>query len=105
MGEYFETGHILIGDGEQFSFIDRYLPDFRTRGTANNMALTCQIKGTNFPQQEATTKSTTTIMSDTGQKHVRVRSREIVVRIDGTGTGYGWTMGELRLDFRTDGRR
>jgi hypothetical protein len=51
------------------------------------------------------TLSTSVITEDTKQSFIRARARETVVRIESTGTGYGWTLGDLRFDIRSDGRR
>lgn len=105
MGEYLESGTIPLEDGNSLMFVKRFLPDFRIEGTENNANFNISIKGNIFPQQDLTTKVTKVVTANTKQSHVRVRAREIAVRIEGTGTGYGWTMGDFRFDMRTDGRR
>ncbi len=61
--------------------------------------------GRDFPLSTETTLSTSSVSNTTGQAFVRARTREMLVRVESGGTGYGWTLGDLRFDIRTDGRR
>ena len=72
---------------------------------AGNANITLTIKGADFPSETPATLATATVDSTTKQNHVRGRAREIILRISGDGTGYGWSMGDLRVDMRTDGKR
>ena len=54
---------------------------------------------------DADTLATSTVTESTNQSFIRARARETIVRIESTGTGYGWTLGDLRFDVRPDGRR
>jgi hypothetical protein len=105
MGEYIESGELSIQDGDSLSFLRRIIPDFRFGNTTENADITMIIKGTDYPLNTATIKSTSTITDSTKQNHVRVRAREVVLRLEGNGVGYSWTMGDFRFDMRTDGRR
>jgi hypothetical protein len=105
MGEYIESGELSIADGDSLSFLSRIIPDFRFGNTTENADITLIIKGVDYPLNTATIRSTSTITDSTEQNHVRVRAREIVLRLDGNGVGYGWTMGDFRFGMRTDGRR
>jgi hypothetical protein len=102
---YIESGRLPLDDGDSLAFLRRFISDFRFLGNSDNASFNIIIKGSDFPLEEASTLSTSTVMADTKQSHVRVRAREIILRIEGTGTGYGWTMGDFRFDLRTDGRR
>ena len=46
-----------------------------------------------------------TIMSNTTQKFVRVRGRQMAVKFKSTGTDEKWRLGDSRIDIRPDGRR
>ncbi|GAH02133.1 unnamed protein product, partial [marine sediment metagenome] len=105
MAPYIESGRMPLGDGESLEFLSRFIPDFRFSGNEDNVNFNVVIKGSNFPLEAPTTLYTSTVLADTKQSHVRVRAREIILRVEGTGTGYGWTMGDFRFDLRTDGRR
>jgi len=105
MNAYIESGGIQMGDGEDFMSISRMIPDFEFRGTAASASMDITIKGKDFPLNAATTLATATVTQNTNQSFLRARTRESIIRVESTGTGYGWTLGELRLDVRTDGRR
>ena len=105
IGAYIESGDVEIGDGDSLVFMDRFIPDFRIRGVENSADFTVTIKRRDYPQDDFLTGSTSTVEADTKQSHVRVRAREIALRIDANNTGYGWTMGDFRFGLRTDGRR
>ncbi len=105
MASYIESGLVSIADGDSFMFMDRVIPDFRFHGTAANAAITMTIKKADYPLNTPTTGATSTITSSTDQNNVRVRAREVILRLDSTGIAYGWTMGSFRFDLRTDGRR
>jgi len=105
LGAYIESGGTSLDDGEFFMFMDRFLPDFEIKGTTNNADFTVKIKGTRYPLESPATLSTSTVTAATTQSSVRARARDIILRIESNGTGYGWTMGTFRFDLRSDGRR
>jgi hypothetical protein len=49
--------------------------------------------------------TTVPIEEFTGQVFVRIRGRQIAVKIESTGLGVTWKLGKPRLDIRPDGRR
>ena len=105
MTAYIESGDLELGDGEVFTFISRVIPDFNFSGDADDASLDITLKGSNFPLEDASTLSTSTITNSSTQAYVRTRARHSIVRLESTGTGFGWRLGDLRLDMRTDGRR
>jgi hypothetical protein len=109
MGAYLESGDMEIGDGESFIFMSRFIPDFRYEipdgGSLNNVNITVSMLGRDFPLDDFEVKTASTVLHNTKQKHVRVRAREIAMRIAPNGTGYGWTMGDFRFQMRTAGKR
>lgn len=102
---YIESGGIGLGDGESFLTMRRIIPDFTFRGSSSNADISIDLKGKDFPLGEETLLDTAEIESDTGQFHVRARTREAIIRISSTSTDYGWTLGDIRFDVRTDGKR
>ena len=105
MNGYIESGGVEMGEGEQFMFVNRMIPDFEFRGTTASAAMDITLKGKDFPLNTATTLATATVTPSTNQSYVRARTRESIIRVESTGTGYGWTLGQLRFDIRPDGRR
>ena len=105
MNAYIESGGIEMGDGEEFMFVNRMIPDFHFRGATGSAAMTVTLKGKDFPLNSSTTLATSTVTNTTNQSFIRARTRESIVRFASTGTGYGWTLGQMRFDVKPDGRR
>jgi len=105
MTAYIESGGIELADGEQFAFMKRIIPDFEFSGDEDSATLDIVVKGADFPLQNKSTLSTSTVTPNSTQLYVRNRAREIVVRLESDEAGYGWRSGDLRFDLRTDGKR
>jgi len=105
MTAYIESGGIELADGEQFAFMKRIIPDFEFSGSEASASVDVVIKGADFPLQNKSTLSTSAVTPSSTQLYVRNRSREVVVRLESDGSGYGWRSGDLRFDLRTDGKR
>jgi hypothetical protein len=102
---FVESGDLGVGDGESFMMVNRIIPDFTFTGDESEASIEVKLKGRNFPLEDASDLSTATVTSSTTQSFVRARAREQIVRIESSGEGYGWSLGDLRLGIRTDGRR
>jgi len=100
-----ETGGFDLTDGNSFSFGKRFIPDFKFTGTPSFANMNVVIKGRDFPLEDFSDLSSSTITSSSTQAHVRTRSREVAIKISSSGVGYGWVLGDMRFEFRTDGRR
>jgi len=84
-------------------FINRLIPDVDLTGTGATVDYV--VKTRNFPGSALDTNSTSAVTSSTDQNFLRARSRQAVIRIQSTTTDVAWTLGDLRLDIRPDGRR
>lgn len=102
---FVESGGFDLSDGDRFAFGKRFIPDFRFEGASEAADINITIKGRDFPLDDFTNLSETTIMSNSKQAHIRTRAREMAVKIESVGRGYKWTLGDMRFDFRTDGKR
>lgn len=111
---YLESADFDIGDGEEFSFIDKIIPDVDFDGsTAAVPAVTITLKsrstpGANFTQTNAQTVSQTAVVpfqQFSEYCYVRVRGRQMAYRIESTAAGVTWQMGTPRLSIRPDGKR
>lgn len=114
LASYIESASIDIGDGEQFAFVRRLVPDVTFTGsTSNAPAVDMTVKVRNFPGENfsKTTDSTITqsavipVEQYTDQVHVRLRGRSITFRLSSSDEGVQWRIGSPRLDIRPDGRR
>ena len=117
---YVQSSDFDIGDGHNFGFVWRILPDVNFNGsTINNPAVTMTIiprqnSGSAYgvadnPQvvsaQNYQAFPEYTIQQFTGQVYTRLRGRQMAFRIESTGLGVAWQLGSPRIDIRPDGRR
>jgi hypothetical protein len=109
---FIESSDFDIGEGEQFSFIRRIIPDFKFIENQNDGSVNIVVKTRNFPGDSLTTSSTSAISQTTQQAYVRGRARQLVLRIESNddahnsgNLGIGWRLGATRIDIKTDGRR
>jgi len=112
-----ESSQIDIGDGEQFVFIRRLIPDVTFGGsTATSPVATFTLKTRNFPggaylssddstvtQSEAATS--TVVEQFTSQAFVRLRGRSFALRVASSGEQVQWRLGSPRVEVRPDGRQ
>jgi len=120
------TSQFDIDDGNNIAFIWRMLPDLTFRGSTDGTSpsLTMQLlplqnsgSGYNNPvsvggtsstgSQAVTATQTYPIDLDTftGQLNIRVRGRQMSMRISSNAIGTQWQLGSPRIDIRPDGRR
>ena len=109
---FIESSDFDIGDGEQFTFIRKIIPDFKFLQNTNAGNINIVVKTRNFPGDSLTTNSTNAITETTTQAYIRGRARQMVLRFesddDATGNGnldIGWRLGATRIDTRPDGKR
>jgi hypothetical protein len=105
MTSFIESADFDLGDGEQFMFIDRLIPDISITSSDADASVNYILKTRNYPGDTLTTNSTNAIKSSTQQAFLRSRSRQASVRIESDTTDITWTSGDLRLSIRPDGRR
>jgi hypothetical protein len=105
-----------IGDGHNFGFIWRVLPDLTFAGSANSptpqvtmtlQGLTNSGSGVRDSAGQAVVKGSSYVITEefTGQIYTRVRGRQMIFKIDSSQVGTTWQLGAPRIDIRPDGRR
>ena len=105
MTSFIESADFDIGDGEQFMFVSRLVLDIDITSSDAEASVNYILKTRNYPGDSLTTNSTNAVKATTQQAFLRSRSRQIALRVESSTTDITWTMGDLRLDFRPDGRR
>jgi hypothetical protein len=103
MSSYIESSDFDLGDGNNFMFINRIIPDIDITGTDSTVNYV--LKTRDFPGDSLATNSTNSVSATTQQSFIRARSRQAVIRIESNETDVAWTTGALRMDLRPDGRR
>ena len=111
---YIESSQFDIGDGDQFSFVRRLIPDLTFRNsTAETPIANFTVKARNFPggaylqnnSKNVEKTASVPVEQFTQDAHIRLRGRSIAIKVDSNSTGTGWRLGSPRIDVRSDGRR
>ena len=92
-----------IDDGEIFSAVRRFIPDYKY--ITGNSKVTLFIN--DYPNETAISSSLGpfTVTSATSKVDTRARGRFIAVKIENDAAGETWRYGTLRVDAQPDGRR
>jgi hypothetical protein len=117
---YVQSSDFDIGDGHNFGYVWRMLPDLNFNGSNVNepyvtmTLLPRQNSGTSYNASDIPTIQSTqnytvlpeyTIQQFTGQVYTRLRGRQMAFRIGSDSLGVAWQLGSPRIDIRPDGRR
>jgi hypothetical protein len=117
---YVQSSDFDIGDGHNFGFVWRILPDVNFNGSSvNNPTVTMTVKprqNSGTPYGNADTPSVQssqnyatfpeyTIQQFTGQVYTRLRGRQMSFKLESFDKGVAWQLGSPRIDIRPDGRR
>lgn len=117
---YVQSSDFDIGDGHNFGFVWRLIPDLTFDGsTSAAPSADFTVRPRNFPgsnyglsnSPEVTSTqsyvSTTTynVQQFTQQVYVRIRGRQMAFKISSSDLGTQWQLGVPRIDVRPDGRK
>ena len=114
ISSYIESSQIDIGDGDNFVFMRRLIPDLTfVSSTAPDPQADFILQTRNFPGGQylqsstdpVTRTATLPVEQFTEQVNVRLRGRSFAMKIASTNTGVAWRLGSPRIDIRPDGRR
>ena len=105
MTAYIETGDMDLGEGDQFWFLNRMIPDIQFRDADSGNEVTVSLNGHDYPGASQSEIASAAVTPSTDQSFIRGRARQVAMKVQSTGSGYGWRVGYVRIDGRTDGRR
>jgi len=120
IASFVQSSDFDIGDGHNFGFVWRLLPDINFNGsTANIPSITMTIRprqnsGTAYGNSDTPTVQSAqnytiapeyTVQQFTGQIYTRLRGRQLAMRISSSDLGVAWQLGTPRIDIKNDGRR
>jgi hypothetical protein len=115
---YISSAEFDIGDGNNFAFVWRMLPDLTFSGS--DASPTPQLTMTLYPMQNSGSGTGTAVAANvdkltgaqyvitegfTGQVYTRVRGRQMILKVGSNQLGTAWQLGATRMDIRQDGRR
>ena len=116
---YISSSEFDIGDGHNFGFVWRVLPDLTFENAASTpagalpaVAMTLQGlansgSGVTSTASQPVSKSSTYVITEqfTGQIYTRMRGRQMIFKISSNQVNTTWQLGAPRIDIRADGRR
>jgi len=110
---YIESSGQDIGDGEQFTFIWRMIPDLTFRTSTGTPSVLFTVKTSRFPGTDYSQVVDSSVVRSTSypveqftdQLYTRLRGRSFAFRISSSLVGTAWRLGAPRLDIKTDGKR
>jgi hypothetical protein len=116
---YISSSEFDIGDGHNFGFVWRVLPDltFSNSTTSPSSAaptVTMTLYGltnsgsgrTSSASQPVASSSAYDITEEfTGQIYTRMRGRQMIFKVESNQINTTWQLGAPRIDIRPDGRR
>jgi len=111
---FIESSDFDLGEGDEFQFVSRIIPDVTFNGTgstgASGQKVNLVLKKRNFPGEDLSVGATGSCTSVTTKIDTRVRGRQAVLRIqsddtDTTVTGLGFKVGATRIETQPDGKR
>lgn len=131
INSYITSSEFDIDDGHNFGFVWRVLPDVTFRGSTTSSPsavmtlLPLQNSGSGYTRGGAQTATSVTqnmsiggqnnrtvtriatvpIEQFTGQVNIRVRGRQMAMKIASENLGVQWQLGSPRIDIRQDGRK
>ena len=114
LGAFIESSPIDIGDGNEFSFITRILPDVDFRqSSSSSPTVTMTLDAYNYPGQGVRSTDGGNVVRSasapvdiyTDKVDVRLRGRAVSLRIESDSLGTAWRSGANRVDIKPDGRR
>lgn len=108
-----------IGDGHNFGFVWRVLPDLTFGDSTNSLTnaaptvnmtlygLTNSGSGSTSNASAPVASSSTYVITEefTGQIYTRMRGRQMIFKIESNQINTTWQLGAPRIDIRQDGRR
>ena len=116
---YISSSEFDIGDGHNFGFVWRVIPDLTFSNSSNSPAgVTPRVTMTLYGLYNSgsgqidsasgiVAKSSTYVLTEefTGQIFTRMRGRQMIFKIESNQVNTAWQLGAPRIDIRADGRR
>ena len=117
---FVQSSDFDIGDGHNFGFVNRIIPDVTFDGSeVSTPALNFTVRPRQFPgtaygvannpavssANNYAGQRTYNVQQFTQQVFVRIRGRQMALRVGSDTLGVAWQLGASRIDVRPDGRK
>lgn len=94
MAAFIESGFIDVGDGDTLYVIKRFVPDFHDQNPNINLILKTRM----FPNGATTSRGPFTFTPTTEKVDMRVKAREMAIRLESSGIPAQWGLGAAAYD-------
>ena len=98
---FVKSGVVQIGEGNDFSFVSKLIPDIEDQ----EGVLNAKLEFKNYPNNSTAVTKTVSFEDNTDFVSLRGRGREFTVNVVSNTTGTAWRLGTQRFDIQSDGRR
>ena len=98
---FLKSGAVQIGQGDDFSFVSRLIPDIQNQSGTLNL----DFEFLRYPNDANAVTKSTSFTSGTEKVDLRGRGRQFTANIVSNTTGTAWRLGTMRFDIQPDGRR
>ncbi len=113
INSYIESSPFDIGEGDQFAFVKKIIPDLTFINSTDSPQATMTLKMQQFPGSNYSSSSTNTVAQSatvpieqfTTQVFTRLRGRQVTFRVGSNKVGTRWSLGSPRIEIQPDGRR
>lgn len=101
LNSFIESGDMSIAEGDQIMHVGKLVPDFaRLSGSVS-----VQLKGRKYPQKAQFVKGPYVTTDATDHMSVRIRARQLAIRVSQNGLGESFRMGSWKARIVPDGER
>lgn len=107
---YIESAPFEIGEGDEFAFIHRIIPDMTFRDSTGSPTATMTLKARRYPgsgvgqtDSGSVTQTSAVVEAFTERLDVRIRGREFQMKVESNSENVEWRLGTPRVDVEMDG--
>ena len=103
----FRSGYFVLGEGEEFCFLDQFIPDFKygLQGGAQTANLLVTLFAIDYPSDTPRTYGPFTVNNAKRYIATRLRGRQVAYQAQSLDAGSFWRHGLCRYRYAPDGRR
>ena len=99
---FIESGFFDLGDGTEFMFLDKIVPDFVI---TPDRSMQISLRYRKYPNGSEFQKGPFTVSPTTRKINTRIRGRQVGLRYSMSTTGGKFQVGAVRFGLKPDGRR
>jgi len=102
----FKTGYWMIAEGQNVSFVDFVVPDFKYGpfNGSSNAAIQITLYSVMYPGDTEREYGPYTVTSSSTYIRTRLRGRQMAMKVSGSDVGSFARLGAVRFQFQPDGR-